>query len=145
MTTWRTWVEYVGEGRMTSSPGSMRAMMAEDNPSMAPTVTSISEGLASIALSCASFWQILSLSRGSPAFPEYPPHRPSLIASMAPALMCSGVPEVGLAHERKATSSTSADSLVISWIADFPMPETLLDTTGRLFIAFSLFGGRWDW
>ena len=54
-----------------------------------------------------------------PAFSEYPPTDPSLIALTAPSLMCSGVPAVGLAQERKATSSTAFDSRVISWMADF--------------------------
>lgn len=49
--TWRICVEYVGVGKMTSSPGSITAITAEASPSIAPTVTIICPAFALIRLS----------------------------------------------------------------------------------------------
>jgi hypothetical protein len=95
---------------------------------MAPTVTSISALRASMLLSRLSFPGMASRSAGRPAVSEYPPTRPSRMAATAASLMCSGVSAVGLAQERKATSSTSLDNRVISWIAEGGMPDTRLET-----------------
>jgi len=129
---------------MTSSPGSMRAMIAAASPSMAPTVTTISPGSALMPLSRASLAQISSRRAGRPAVGEYPAVRPSRMAAIAASLMCPGVPEVGLAQERKATSFNCAESRVISWMAEAPIVRTRSETRASAATALLLVaGGRY--
>jgi len=115
---------------MTSSPGPITAITAAANPSMAPTATRIWETSASTWLSRLSFLMISSRNSNRPAFSLYPPTSPSLMAAIAPSLIWSGVSEVGFAQDRNATSSTSFDSLVISWMADLDIRPTLFDIPG---------------